>query len=238
MIRVSTLLNQFIVAGNTNARLAITETDDNTSVRSVSRNDYDNGCSCGTSSTCTRPQGFYCTTPPCYYTTARPNQTIPGLIVNCLPVDSLLLSSLQCFYNASCIQMVIEWRSFGLTNSTIDPRVVNVIPLDSMINSRFLPNTLMRTITAELFIENWTNSTSFSAYYEQCAPNECIYTYEERFNTAYIISIVLGIIGGLSAALRILIPPIVKLLRRIYYRYCRTLLRDERETNMNISKNQ
>jgi hypothetical protein len=130
--------------------------------------------------------------------------------------------------------MIIEWRSFETSNTPIDPRVTNVTPLDPMINSRFLQNTTISTIAGQLFIEDWSNSTSFSAYYEQCAPDQCVYTYEERFNLAYTISVIIGIIGGLSTALRILIPPIVKLLRRIYYRCSRTQLHDERETIINI----
>jgi hypothetical protein len=231
MIRYSTILNQFIIAGNTNVRITLTQNDVNTLITV-----YDNECSCGTNSSCTRSQGFYCTTPQCFIDTAQPNQTIPGLVVNCLPVGSLLLSSLQCFYNESCIQTLLEWRSFEIPNSPIDPRVTNVIPLNPMINSRFLPTTIINTIAEQLFIEDWTNLTSFSAYYEQCAPNECVYTYQVRFNIAYTISVVLAIVGGLSAALRILIPPIVKFLRRIYCHYCRTQLPNERETHMNISK--
>ncbi len=231
------LLNQFMVAGNSNARLGQTLNYDNTSMRFVSRNDYDNSCSCGTRSSCKRSQGFYCTTRDCFGASARPNQTIPGLVVNCLPVESLRLSSLECFYNASCIQMLIEWHSFGVSNLTIDPRVTNVIPLDPMVNSRFSPNTTLSTISAQLFIEDWTNSTNFSSYYNQCAPDECTYTYETRFNTAYIISTLFGIVGGLAVALRILIPPAVKLLRRIYDRCCRMQLHDEREAVVKISKN-
>jgi hypothetical protein len=133
--------------------------------------------------------------------------------------------------------MLIEWHSFGVSNLTIDPRVTNVIPLDPMVNSRFSPNTTLSTISAQLFIEDWTNSTNFSSYYNQCAPDECTYTYETRFNTAYIISTLFGIVGGLAVALRILIPPAVKLLRRIYDRCCRMQLHDEREAVVKISKN-
>lgn len=229
-------INQFITAGNTNVKLTLTQNYNDMSIHFISRNDYDNSCSCGRTSACKRPQGFYCTASSCFSSSSKPNQTVPGMVINCLPIDSLLLSSLQCFYNKSCIQMLIEWSTFGWSNLTIDPRVANVTSLDPMINTRFPSNTTLNAIVPQLFIEDWTNSIDFSSYYNQCAPSECTYTYEEGFNTAYIISTVLGIIGGLSVALRILILPIVKSLRRIYYHCGKRRLHNERETIVERSK--
>ncbi|CAF4893027.1 unnamed protein product [Rotaria sp. Silwood1] len=114
------------------------------------------------------------------------------------------------------IQQFQQQYSFDRIETTLDPRVLNVTALDSTINSRSSPDTKLNTSVSQLFIEYWTNSTNFSFYYNQCAPNQCFYTYEERFNRAYIIATLLGIVGGLSTVLRILIPPIVILLRRIY----------------------
>ena len=187
----------------------------------ISNNDFDNGCSCGTDSSCASAQGFYCGGLSCVSDSPRLNQTIPGLVRSCLLLDSLLASSLQCFYNASCIQMLIEWRSFVAGDPVPDPYLSDIHPLDSTIKSRFLPETTLDPIFSQLFVDDWSNSTNFTAYYNQCAPNQCTYTYQERFNRAYLISTILGIIGGLSVALKILIPPIITLLRRIYH-HCHT----------------
>ncbi|CAF4440264.1 unnamed protein product [Rotaria sp. Silwood2] len=221
LVRTSIQLNQFIVFDISNARLFKTLANNNDSFRFVARNDWNNNCSCGTSVSCVRSEGFYCRTTPCFFTSSKPNKTIPGLVASCLLVDSLLSSSLECFYNKSCLQMLIEWHSFGSSNVTIDPRVANITLLDSTVNSRFSPDTKLTNIVSQLFIEDWTSSTNFSFYYNQCAPDECTYTYEERFNRAYIIATILGIGGGLSIALRILILPVVKILRRLYHYYCR-----------------
>ncbi|CAF3438173.1 unnamed protein product, partial [Rotaria sp. Silwood2] len=113
--------------------------------------------------------------------------------------------------------MLIQWHSFGSPNVTIDPRVANITPFDATVNNRFSPDTRLGIIVSQLFIADWANSTNFSYYYNQCAPDECTYTYEERFNRAYVIATIVGIAGGLSTALRILILPVVKLLRRMYY---------------------
>ncbi|CAF3338151.1 unnamed protein product [Rotaria sp. Silwood2] len=217
LVLTSIQLNQFITSGASNAQLLKTIANNNDSFRFISNNDWENDCSCGTSVSCTRSEGFYCRTTSCFISPTKPNQTIPGLVASCLLVDSLLASSLECFYNESCIQMLIQWHSFGSPNVTIDPRVANITPLDATVNNRFSPDTRLGIIVSQLFIADWANSTNFSYYYNQCAPDECTYTYEERFNRAYVIATILGIAGGLSTALRILILPVVKLLRRMYY---------------------
>ncbi|CAF4216687.1 unnamed protein product, partial [Adineta steineri] len=186
----------------------------------VSTASYDNDCSCGKSTSCTHPQGFYCTKEDCGLRSSKPSHTIPGMVLSCLAVDSLLASSLQCFYNASCLKMIIRERSFQTNPSKIDPRVANITPLNPRFDRRSSPNTTLDNIVSRLFIEDWTNTTNFSSYYHQCAPYQCTYTYEQRFNRVYIVATVFGIIGGLSVALKIFIPLLVILLRRIC-RLCR-----------------
>ncbi|CAF1014564.1 unnamed protein product [Adineta steineri] len=190
----------------------------------ISTTSYDNDCSCGKSTSCTRPQGFHCTGRKCQLSSNKPNHTIPGMVLSCLAVDSLLASSLQCFYNASCLKMIIQGHSFENNKSKIDPRVDYITPLNSRSDRRSSPNTTLDNIVSQLFIEDWANTTNFSSYYHQCAPDQCTYTYEQRFNRVYIIGTVFGIVGGLSVALNIFIPLLVILLRRIYHLYRRRRL--------------
>ncbi|UJR11614.1 hypothetical protein I4U23_015796 [Adineta vaga] len=84
--------------------------------------------------------------------------------------------------------MLLQWRSFELVNITIDPRVGSVIPPDPLIISRFSSDTKVENIVSQLFTEDWINTINFSSYYYQCSPSECTYTYEQRFNQAYIIA--------------------------------------------------
>lgn len=114
--------------------------------------------------------------------------------------------------------MLLEGRSLGVADSYMDPRVLDVTLLDPTINSRFPPATPLNKIVSQLFIEDWTYATNFISFYEQCAPHECTYSFVERFNKAYVIASTLGVVGGLSVTLRIIVPLIVKLLRRIYRR--------------------
>ncbi|CAF3828722.1 unnamed protein product [Rotaria sp. Silwood1] len=220
LVRTSIQLNQFIVYGGANAQIVQILNDNNNSMRFVSNNDWNNQCSCGTNVSCTRSEGFYLSVASPVSYTGTSEETIPGLLVGCVLVDSLLASSLECFYNALCIQRLIKLRSYDLYLGTVDSRVANVVPLDPTVDSRFSPDTTLDQIVSQLFVEGWTNSTNFSFYYRQCAPYQCTYTYEERFNRAYIIATILGVVGGLSTALRILIPPIMRLFRQMYS-HCR-----------------
>ncbi|CAF1057497.1 unnamed protein product [Adineta steineri] len=217
LVRALIQLNQFIVVGSTNAEIYHSNDNNNTMHYFKSTQSYDNDCSCGKSTSCTRPQGFYCTKRNCKGNSAKPNHTIPSMVLSCLPVDSLLASSLQCLYNTSCLQMIIRGRSFETNASKIDPRAANITPLNPRFDRRSSPNTTLDNIVSRLFIEDWTNTTNFSSYYHQCAPDECTYTYEQRFNRVYIVATVCGIIGGLSVALKIFIPLLVTLLQPIYH---------------------
>ena len=233
LVRYSTQLNQFFVSKSTNAHMVVRANGNLKNYRFSSTNTYDNNCSCGTNSSCTRPQGFYCRSTGCFKNLAKPNYTIPGLLLSCLPVDSLIVSSLECFYNLSCIQTMIQLFAFDTPNITISPTIANITPLNSLIDSRFSMDTTLVQIISHLFIEYWIDSISFTNYYNQCAPIECTYTYEERFNFAYIFSTILGIVGGLSVMLKIMCPLIVKTFRRIYHRY-KTRERQYININFNI----
>ncbi|CAF1609707.1 unnamed protein product, partial [Rotaria sp. Silwood1] len=174
LVRTSIQLNQFIVYGGANAQIVQILNDNNNSMRFVSNNDWNNQCSCGTNVSCTRSEGFYLSVASPVSYTGTSEETIPGLLVGCVLVDSLLASSLECFYNALCIQRLIKLRSYDLYLGTVDSRVANVVPLDPTVDSRFSPDTTLDQIVSQLFIEGWTNSTNFSFYYRQCAPYQCI----------------------------------------------------------------
>ncbi|CAF4698238.1 unnamed protein product, partial [Rotaria sp. Silwood2] len=237
LVRTSIQLNQFLVHSSNNVVRTRTLVNGNNSYRFVFRTDWSDTCSCAINASCTRSEGFYCSISSCFSTGFRPNKTIPGLFQGCLPIDSLLLSSLECFYNKSCIDMLIQWYSFNLSNITIDSRIANITPLDQMIPSRFSPDTKLNNIVSQLFIEDWIISTNFNLYYNNCAPNKCSYTYEERFNRGYVIATILGIVGGLSTALRIFILPIVKVIRRVYYYCCKRTKHATRECFVETGKN-
>ena len=63
------------------------------------------------SNECTRPVGFYFQTDTIR---AKPNITVPGLVLGCYAIDSLLLSTLECFYDKNCIKLLIDNYDFDV----------------------------------------------------------------------------------------------------------------------------
>ena len=129
------------------------------------------------------------------------NMTVAGIVFDCLPALAAFASSLECFYNRSCIDML----------QYVYAKSINVSILDNTQSSRFSMSMPLRLIIEELFLENIVNSTSYSAYYDQCAPISCTYRYSQRFDYAFIIATLLGLIGGLNTALRLIARYLIKL---------------------------
>ncbi|CAF4298579.1 unnamed protein product, partial [Rotaria sp. Silwood2] len=164
-VRTSIQLNQYITNAPVNGILTVVLNNGTMSTHCISNTYWGNARSCVTSVSCVRSEGFYCRKSFCMQYWIEPFQKIPGLFVSCLLVDSLLASSLKCFYNASCIQMLIKWRSFDSSSFTADSRIMNVTALDPTIHSRFSPDMILDKIISQLFIEDWTTSTNYSSYY-------------------------------------------------------------------------
>lgn len=172
-----------------------------------SRDFYANSCSCALLNNCTRPIGFYfqedgIRTPP--------NITVPGLVLGCYAIDSLLLSTLECFYDKKCVELIVKNYDFDVVGLVrpLDSRAANIKPLRHE-NSRFHLNSTVNEIFSQLFIEDWLNTSNFTAYYNRCAPVKCTYTIQKRFDTTYMFTIMLGFYGGLSNILEIILPLIV-----------------------------
>ncbi|CAF1640553.1 unnamed protein product, partial [Adineta ricciae] len=153
----------------------------------VSVNESGQFCSCETSSTCTRSK----------LQNMNNQATFAGLVVGCLPVHGLRLSTLECFYSSECLTDLAVF-----VNSSFVPS-----PLNQSIPSRFTPisPTPIGTLIDELFIESWQNSSNYSSYYSICAPSNCRYTYVERNDFVYTLTTILGLYGGLTEGLPIVI---------------------------------
>ena len=88
-------------------------------------------CMCSESDLCFRSEVFY----PLYsnesQTSTDPIVIVPGLFSDCYPIDKLRLSSLECFYNQSCVDMIVRHRDYGMEGCIINWRVPFVVALDS-----------------------------------------------------------------------------------------------------------
>ena len=132
---------------------------------------------------------------------------IPGLFIGCYVIDGILQSTLECFYNETCITQILSYYN--------DTPPMNVTPLNSSLLSQYFINSTIQDLVNNLMIEQWNISTTYENYYNQCQPIECTYTYERKNGVVYIITALLGLLGGLITILKLVIPTLVKFIRKI-----------------------
>ncbi|CAF4024878.1 unnamed protein product [Adineta steineri] len=158
---------------------------------------YDNECSCGLYSNCTTQATFV---------DENSSEVIPvkGLKIGCTPSESFRLSTLECFYDQSCLNLIQNYTSYHNSSTPL-----------STNSSRFPENTKIDELIKNLFNEQWFNQSNYSSYYEQCSPLLCSYTDIERFNILYTITLFLGLQGGLAIVLKWICPKLVRIVSTI-----------------------
>jgi hypothetical protein len=174
-----------------------------------------NGCSCGTRSDCVESGGIYVSS------SGIQNFTMPGFYVGCSVVETLLRSTLECLYNQTCIDLL---HKYGTTVDLLPLIPVNVTAMNVTLPSIFQPNTTINDIVNALFVEQWLINVSYPAFYNQCAPIYCSYTFKTRSSFLFIVSQILGLYGGLTVSLQIIIPYIVRLAFKIKDRCCPNMI--------------
>ena len=190
-----TYVNQYL----SDANAAFDISGSRTAALSIYSYSWGNGsssyqCSCANDINCKSQLGLYDVN---YVTT--PYRLVPGLFRGCFTLGSFLQSTLECFYdNDDCLLNVT-----GFYNQDWFP--TNFTRLDSSQSSRFRKDSMMSSLLSELFIEYWNQSLYYSSYFALCQPTSCSYDLIRRNSILESITIVLGLVGGLSVTLRILI---------------------------------
>ncbi|CAF4250633.1 unnamed protein product, partial [Rotaria sp. Silwood2] len=124
-----------------------------------------NYCFCGTTPTCSSPAGFFnlsaYESTGIYVPPEPPIAYVTGFVAGCYALESLLQSTLECFFDQECLNTVVQF--FSSSNLT------NVEALNENV-TQFPRQTTIGVILRELFIENWVTMSSFENYFAQCAP--------------------------------------------------------------------
>ncbi|CAF1458347.1 unnamed protein product [Adineta steineri] len=133
--------------------------------------------------------------------------TIDGIVIGCHQLETLLLSSLTCFYYLQCIN-ILRALSEGeaLTKEQFDGL--------NTLTTRFSMNDTIEKIAYEMFIESWSTNTSYETYFNSCSPSYCIYTYYQKSDELEILTIFLSAYGSLSIAVYFIVPYLVKLIKK------------------------
>ena len=127
---------------------------------------------------------------------------IPGFYYGCYVIESLLQSTLQCFYDQNCIDNIQDYLS------STSP--INVTALDPSLPSLYSENSSIHDLLDKLMIEEWNVTKMYDAYYSECQPRECSYTIQSRNDVIYIITTLIGVVGGLTTVLKLVVPRLVK----------------------------
>ncbi|CAF4856359.1 unnamed protein product, partial [Rotaria sp. Silwood2] len=138
------------------------------------------------------------------------------LVLGCLPIESLFRSTLECFYNQTCVDILVSY----LNNTSINKTIFNA--LDSTTYSGFFPNMTINELVNNLFVEteSWKANISYTSFYSQCEPTFCTYTIIKRNNALFICTNILGLYGGLMKTFRHIIPAMMAIYTFILRKMC------------------
>ncbi|CAF1020292.1 unnamed protein product [Adineta steineri] len=157
-------------------------------------------CTCSTSATCISQSVIYS------LSNGKLLFYVPGLYTGCYVIESLLQSSLQCFYNQTCINQL---QSYFQVSS-----LMNVTALNASLSVQFLANSTVADVLEQLMVEEWNNSSMYENYYSECQPSYCSYTVTSKNSIIYIVTTLIGLVGGLITVLKFIVPYLVMLVRR------------------------
>jgi hypothetical protein len=127
---------------------------------------------------------------------------IKGIEVGCFALEGVLASTLECYYDSSCIELLVS-------NPERFP------PLQSTSSDSFPQDTTIQVLLNALMVEQWLVNMSYTNYYAECAPKTCSYLFNQRNNFLIIFTTIIALIGGLKTILRLFIPLIIQIIIHI-----------------------
>ncbi|CAF4776502.1 unnamed protein product [Rotaria sp. Silwood1] len=129
---------------------------------------------------------------------------IPGMSHSCLPVNTILLSTLECFYNQTCLNNLVS----------LLPTTANFTVISELEPSRYKLNSTIQTIIDNLMIEEWVTDISYKKYYKQCAPISCTYFKNDKYDWKFVLTQLIGLLASIITVCSFIIQKIVKFVRR------------------------
>jgi len=121
-----------------------------------------------------------------FYDTNGQLVSIPGMIGDCLIIDATLASTLECYYDRTCI-------------SLLHPQLAtDVYPLSIDENKHFTLNSTIQMLFNEIMLDELIDDIRYDEYYSQCNPSYCSYSYTRRFDVLFVITTIIGLAGTLS----------------------------------------
>lgn len=139
--------------------------------------------------------------------TSEPIVSFPNLVTSCMPVESCLLSSLQCLYNQTCVDSIQPYLRTFDDNKAMSPQIPSQYNISSDLFS----------IIENFMIENWSLDVSYEKYFHECSPMSCTYSKLVRPNIVEVLKMIIGLFGGLCTGFLLIIPLIVRKIREKFW---------------------
>jgi hypothetical protein len=169
------------------------------------------GCLCQVSSYCNTATSIFSVLYPGSISYEVHNLfNVPGINVGCFILDAVLQSNLSCLYNSSCLSQLNTYL-----NDSLHP--FNATALNVSYSS--LPT--VSNLVDNLMVDEWLFNSSYESYFSQCNPSTCTYTYSKQHDILFIITTVMGSIGGVITILMLVTLPLVGFTRRFVCRRMR-----------------
>ena len=170
-------------------------------------NSYD-ACSCGIFSDCIAQVAMYANGS---FSSAW---TMPGFYRGCLILEIVRRSDLRCFFNQTCLD------DFQAHLEIDQPLILTQLDPSSLL--QFDADTTLGVIFDAMMVDQWNRDIDHASYFDLCHPKECLYTVVSRNGWVIIVTSLLGLVGGLATALKLIVPRVVWLIRWSSNREIRT----------------
>ena len=128
--------------------------------------------------------------------------------IGCYPVEALLQSDLRCFYDQTCLSELLSYFN-GLSPPSITA-------LDASLLVQFRVDSSTEVILNELMVERWNRSSKYQNYFDACGAFQCTYIQKTKNSIIYIVTTIIGLVGGVITMLKVIVPRLVALVRRKY----------------------
>ncbi|CAF1200007.1 unnamed protein product [Adineta ricciae] len=156
--------------------------------------DTNSSCSCATERSCAMPVLIYDYANESYFNLPE------NVFYSCTLIETILHSSLFCFYSDVCVLRYRRLTSAGRLQDRYFNQITACIFNASL--THFDRNDTIKTMASSMFIESWLSNTSYENFCKTCLPTECISTYRYRFDIFEIITTFLSIYAGIAIILR------------------------------------
>lgn len=167
-------------------------------------------CLCANNITCGINSAIYTDHPDLHIKTV--DFIISNFYVRCYSLESLLPSTMQCFYDDSpCL---------GMINDIISEYFpINFTQLNSSQPSHFPIDTTVDNLLGNLFVDFWSKQLLYQSYFEKCQPIYCSYTINQRKSPIEIVTTIAGLIGGLATIFKYASPYLLSALFYLINRF-------------------